>query len=264
MYKETRSAYRVTSLSLSLSANLLTYPHRLLDVYMTATPGVRKVIHHQMSVLINTIGMNSVPLLQLIAQCPKGGEGFVLQVLRILTETSRPLPGLVNAVKTAHKRLGDARLLIPVMGGMEKDEVIALLPRLLMLPPAAAKTVVTRLAIGHSPLACTELLVALHLVENVPIKRMLEATQYCLEIESVFKQDVMAVVLSQLSSQPTVPQLFMFTALQTLQRLHKLTGYIIELMINLIPKQVWADKRLWDGFIRCCKVAKPTSYKVCK
>lgn len=206
--------------------------------------------------------MNSAPLLQLIAQCPKGGESFVLQILRILTEATRPTGLLVTAVKTAHKRLGDARLLIPVLAGMEKDEVISLLPRLLVLPAAAAKNVVNRLAVGSSPLACTELLVAIHLVENVPIKRMLEATQNCLEMDTVFKQDVMAVVLSQLSSQTHVPQLFMFTALQTLQRFHKLTGYIIELMINLIPKQVWADKRLWDGFIRCCKVAKPTSYKV--
>jgi symplekin len=231
-------------------------------MYMTTTPGVRKVVHQQMTGLIKTIGMTSGHLLQLVAQFPKGGEGFVLQVLRILTETTRPTIDLVNAVKVAHKRLGDARLLIPVLGGMEKDEVIGLLPRLLVLPPAAAKTVVTRLAVGHSPLTCTELLVALHLVENVPIKRMLEATQTCLEMDTVFKQDVMAVVLSQLSSQPHVPQLFMFTALQTLQRFHKLTGYIVELMINLIPKQVWTDKRLWDGFVRCCKVAKPTSYKV--
>lgn len=251
--------------SISFSHNELTLIpiySSLLDVYMHTTPRARKVIHQQMNVLIKTIGMGSVHLLQLISQCPKGSEGFILQVLRILTEATKPAPGLVNAVKSAYKRLGDARLLIPILGGMEKDEVISLLPRLLVLPPAAAKAVVTRLAVGNAPLTCTELLVAVHLMENVPIKRMLEAAQYCLEMNTVFKHDVMAVVLSQLSSQPQVPQLFMFTALQTLQRFHKLTGYIMELMLGLIPKQVWTDKRLWEGFIRCCRIAKPASFKV--
>lgn len=229
---------------------------------MATSPDVRKVIHQQMAVLIKTIGMGSPHVLQLISQCPKGGEGFAMQFLRTLTEATRPSSALVNAAKTAYKRLGDARLIIPVLPGMEKDEVIAFLPKIIALPPAVVKSVVTSLAAGPAPLTCAELLVALHLVDGVPLRRVLEATQYCLDMPTVFKQDVMAVVLSQLSSSPNIPALFMRTMLQTIGKFQKLTGYITEILSSLVPKQVWADKRLWEGFIRCCYTARPHSYKV--
>lgn len=28
----------------------------------------------------------------------------------------------------------------------------------------------------------------------------------------------------------------------------------MEILSRLIGKQVWNDKRLWEGFIKCCKV----------
>jgi len=185
-----------------------------------------------------------------------------MQFLRILTESTRPSSALVNAAKTAYKRLGDARVIIPVLPGMEKDEVIAFLPKLLVLQPAVVKNVVTHLAAGPAPLTCAELLVALHLVDGVPLRRVLEATQYCLDMPTVFKQDVMAVVLSQLSSSPQIPALFMRTMLQTIGKFQKLTGYITEILSSLVPKQVWTDKRLWEGFIRCCYTSRPHSFKV--
>jgi len=70
----------------------------------------------------------------------------------------------------------------------------------------------------------------------------------------------MAVVLSQLYS-GAIPPLFMRTVMQTLKRYKKLLGYIVEILGNLISKQVWNDKRLWEGFVRCCHMAKPTSFK---
>jgi len=200
------------------------------------------------------------------------GETFVLHVLRILTEggSTRVPTALVNATKILYRRLGDARLLIPVFGGLEKDDVIDLFPKLLVLAPNVVKSVVQRLSIGPSPLTPTELMVALHLVETSPskensvsIKRVMEATQYCLDMQQIFRQDVMAVVLSQLSSGTHIPPLYMRTVLHTLSKFPKLNGYVTEILINLISKQVWNDKRLWEGFVKCCQqLAKPSSFAV--
>ncbi len=235
-------------------------------MYINASPVVHKVVHQQMAVLIKTIGMGSPQLLQLVASCPKGGENFVFQILRILTESTRPTPPLVAAVQAAYKRLLDARLLIPILGGLEKENVFELLPKLIVLSKQAVRAVISKLAVGPAPLTCTELLVALHLIDvkeqNVSLQRVVDATQYCLDMGSVFKQDVMAVVISQLSSSPNLPPLFMRTVLQTLKNYPKLTGYVVEILLTLIPRQIWTDKKLWEGFIRCCQTAKPTSFKV--
>lgn len=42
--------------------------------------------------------------------------------------------------------------------------------------------------------------------------------------------------------------------MQTASRFPKLNSFIATMLSRLITKQVWNDKRLWEGFVKCCKV----------
>ncbi len=66
----------------------------------------------------------------------------------------------------------------------------------------------------------------------------------------------MAIVLQQLVDVVPLPALFMRTVIHTANRFPKLikSGFIPNILTNLVRKQVWQNSTLWEGFMRCCKV----------
>jgi len=94
------------------------------------------------------------------------------------------------------------------------------------------------------------------------LKKIIEAIQFCLEQKQVVKQEVLAVVLQQLVDTNPIPPLLMRTMIQTLARYPKITPFIMNLLTRLITKQVWNDKRLWEGIVKCCKMALPHSLPI--
>ncbi len=176
--------------------------------------------------------------------------------------------------------MSDARFLVPILVGLDKDEIISYLPKLVVLPTNTLKGVINRL-LQSAALSPTELLIALHQVDasdQTVLKKVIEgksvhsithtAIQLCLEHKNTFKQEVLAVVLQQLIDLSPLPQLVMRTVrtspisdtlqlMQTVTRYPKLIGFIMTLLSRLTTKQVWNDKRLWEGFVKCCKVLLP-------
>jgi len=39
-------------------------------------------------------------------------------------------------------------------------------------------------------------------------------------------------------------------------------GFVMNILSRLIVKQVWTDKRLWEGFIKCCQMTLPHSISI--
>lgn len=123
-------------------------------------------------------------------------------------------------------------------------------------------------------------MIQIHLVEAkdpAVLKRVVEgnytltiyiiATQYCFEQKNIYKQEVLAVVVQQLVDFTPIPALTMRTVsifsffffsnlkiMQTASRFPKLNSFIATMLSRLITKQVWNEKRLWEGFVKCCKV----------
>jgi len=206
--------------------------------------------------------------LQMVSQCPKGSDTFVLQALHVLTETAAPTLQLVTTVKALYqKKNNDARFMIPILSGLNKEEALALLPKLINLPSNILKTAIQRLLhIKPTPLTPEELLVALHTLdlqkEKVPLRKVIEGIQLCFHQKVVFKQQIMAVVLQQLVDVLPIPPLFMRTVIQAIGAFPKMMGFIMGILSRLITKQVWNDKRLWKGFMKCLKMTQPHSCAV--
>ncbi|KAF9933806.1 hypothetical protein FBU30_004404 [Linnemannia zychae] len=106
----------------------------LLTQYTEYDPFVQRVVRQTIYPLIKSIKLDSVKLLALIRDFPLGAEMLVLRIIFILTDGVRPSPGLVSAVQAAVIQYDlNARFLIPIISGLNKEEVLASLPRIVSL-----------------------------------------------------------------------------------------------------------------------------------
>ncbi|GJJ67861.1 symplekin [Entomortierella parvispora] len=106
----------------------------MFDNYISYSPFVQKVIRTRIQPLINSIKSDSPKLLALIRNFPMGAEMLALRIVVLLTDAAKPSAGLVEAVQAAVTQHDlNARFLIPILGGLTKEEVIASLPRIVGL-----------------------------------------------------------------------------------------------------------------------------------
>ncbi|XP_026109059.1 symplekin [Carassius auratus] len=247
--------------------------HELAAVYTEAIADIKRSVLRVIEQPIRGMGMSSPDLLLLVENCPKGAETLVTRCLHILTDKVPPSPELVERVRDLyHKRVPDVRFLIPVINGLEKNEVIQALPKLIKLNPIVVKEVFNRLlgtqhsegSSSMSPLTPGELLIALHNIDSskCDMKSIIKATNLCFGEKNVYTSEVLAVVMQQLMEQTPLPILLMRTVIQSLTMYPRLAGFVMNILARLILKQVWKYPKVWEGFVKCCQRTKPQSYNV--
>ncbi|KAL1416564.1 hypothetical protein MTO96_027788 [Rhipicephalus appendiculatus] len=266
-----------TKICMQLYINLLPVNHKLIHdlavVYVGAIAEIKRTILRGLEGPVKGMGMSSPELLLLVENCPKGAETLVTRIIHILTDKTPPSSELVARVRDLyHKRVSDVRFLIPVLNGLSKKEVIAALPKLIKLNPIVVKEVFNRLLGSHvestanftSPVSPAELLVALHNIDpsKCDVKTVIKATSLCFAEKHIYTQEVLAVVMQQLMEQSPLPTLLMRTVIQSLSLYPRLLGFIMNILQRLIIKQVWKQKKVWEGFIKCCQRTKPQSLQV--
>uniref|UniRef100_A0A672F706 Symplekin n=1 Tax=Salarias fasciatus TaxID=181472 RepID=A0A672F706_SALFA len=235
--------------------------HELASVYTEAIADIKRNVLRAIEQPIRGMGMNSPELLLLVENCPKGAETLVTRCLHILTDKD-----------LYHKRVPDVRFLIPVINGLEKNEVIQALPKLIKLNPIVVKEVFNRLlgtqhsegSSSVSPLTPGDLLIALHNIDSTKcdMKSIIKATNLCFGEKNVYTSEVLAVVMQQLMEQNPLPMLLMRTVIQSLTMYPRLGGFVMNILSRLIVKQVWKYPKVWEGFVKCCQRTKPQSYSV--
>ncbi|BET00821.1 symplekin [Nesidiocoris tenuis] len=254
---------------LPLSQELI---HGLAVVYVATVPDVKRTILRIVEHPIKAMGMDSPHLLKLVESCPKGSETLVTRLIHILTDKAPPSPELVERVRELYQtRVSDVRFLIPVLNGLTKSEIIAALPKLIKLNPIVVKEVFNRLLGSQagdnnyaSPIAPSELLIALHVIDpaQCELKTVIKATSLCFNDKQAYTQEVLAVVMQQLMEVTPLPTLLMRTVIQALSLYPRLIGFVMNILQRLILKQVWRQKKVWEGFIKCCQRAQPHSFQV--
>jgi symplekin len=240
--------------------------HGLVEVYCKVDAKVKSLILRQAGPLIRIIGMTSPALLNLLRSFPPESETFILGLLHALTEGQAPTPDLVIVVREVYEtRNLNPRFLIPIIPGLTKSELVLYLPKLIELPTKIVQTVIFKILNSKpSPLSPSELLITLHTIDTktVSLKRIIEAIQLCFEEKALVRQDVLAKALQQLVDMSPIPPLFLRTVIQTTEKCKQMLSYVMSILKSLIVKQIWNDKSLWQGFIKCCKVTLPTSVPI--
>lgn len=98
--------------------------HELAKVYIVTGADVKRTILRLLETPVRMMGMESVELLKLVEECPKGSETLVTRVIHILTDKGAPSSQLVQRVRDLYNsRISDVRFLIPVLNGLTKKEV---------------------------------------------------------------------------------------------------------------------------------------------
>ncbi|XP_065919796.1 symplekin-like isoform X2 [Dysidea avara] len=248
--------------------------HELAVVY-TGTPAtVKRIVLKQIEQPVQSLGMGSPELLSVVESCPVGAETLILRILHILTENAVPSTELVNKVRDLYERSGqDVRFLIPILNGLEKREVVAVLPKLIKLSPNVVKGVFDRIFTSCQgeqsstcPLTPPDLLIALHNIDctgdESMMKCVIKATNLCFAEKTIYTQEVLAMVLQQLLEQTPIPTLFMRTVIQSLGICPRLLNFVMTILSKLIIKQVWKQPKVWQGFVKCCEVTKPQSFQI--
>ncbi|XP_015791408.1 symplekin [Tetranychus urticae] len=247
--------------------------HDLALVYVSTIPDIKRVILRVLDVPVKGMGMDSPELLLLVETCPKGAETLVTRIIHVLTDKQPPSADLVSRVRDLyHKRVPDVRFLIPVLNGLSKREVIAALPKLIKLNQLVVKEVFNRL-LGtqvesgqnyQSPLTAADLLVALHNIDpsKCDMKTVMKAISLCFAEKHIYTDEVLAIVMQLLMEQSPLPTLLMRTVIQSLSLHPRLLGFVMNILQRLILKQVWNQKKVWEGFIKCCQRTKPQSFQV--
>ncbi|KAG5676157.1 hypothetical protein PVAND_006006 [Polypedilum vanderplanki] len=253
---------------LNLYLTILPYNEMLLPglvpVYVESTSDVKRVILRSIEVPIKKLGTDSKEIFKILETCAKGTETLVTRIIYILTETQTPSLEMVEKVKNLYNtKLNDVRILIPIILHIPKKEIIAALPKFLKLNPQLMKDVFLRLLgvkndalkSNLQPITPTELLVALHAIDTsqAELRLIVKATSLCLAEKEVYTHEVLGVVMQQLVEMNPLPTLLMRTVIQSHTMYPRLSGFITNLLQRLIVKQVWKNKLIWDGFVKCCQ-----------
>jgi len=253
--------------------NLLPTNHRLIhnlaSIYVSMNANLKRIILRSLDSPVKGMGMNSPELLTLVENCPKGAETLITRIIHVLTDKQPPSAELVSRVRDLyHKRVSDVRFLIPILNGLSKKEVIDALPELIMLNPNVVKEVFNRLLNDNSnfqsPLTPSELLIALHNVESskCDMKTIIKATSLCFAEKNIYTPEVLGVVMQKLMEQNPLPTLLMRTVIQSVSLYPQMIGFVMNVLQRLIVKQVWKQKKVYEGFIKCCQRTKPKSFQV--
>ncbi|GFY78958.1 symplekin [Trichonephila inaurata madagascariensis] len=261
----------LTKVCLHLYLSLLPLNHQLIHdlgtVYVETSADIKRTILRALETPVKGMSMASPELLRFVEKCPKGAETLVTRIIHILTDKAPPSAELVSRVRDLYrKRVPDVRFLIPIINGLTKREVISALPELIKLNPTVLKEVFHRLLGSNfsSPLTPAELLVSLHNIDTSKcnLKIIMKATSLCFEEKSVYTQVVLAMVIQQLMEQDPLPILLMRTVIQSLANYPHLLGFVTNILHRLIVKKIWTQKKIWEGFIKCCQRTKPQSFQV--
>eukprot|EP01133_Synstelium_polycarpum_P015596 gene15596-18528_t len=235
----------------------------LLEFY-SRTPSdiVKSELVSRIGPVARAIGMQNDALLQTVRMCPVGAESLMFEMLNSVVGSDRPTADFVAAVKTLLLTSDTPRFYLPIIAGLTKEDIVALLPTIVVQPKEEMAKFITALAQPNASISPSELLVHLHLTAAPSPKHIADSIDSCLEHVGVFRQETLAVAIVQLQGEATLPSTLVRTMILALKRFPMLKQFIIEQLRALVSKQIWNDANLWKGFLMCASSAEPDSFPV--
>ncbi|KAK4396118.1 hypothetical protein Sango_1448400 [Sesamum angolense] len=115
--------FRCSLVKVAIQFPLELDPWKLLKTHILSDYVNHEAVHHQIPLLVRTIG-SSRELLGILSDPPTGSEGLVTQVVHTLTDGTVPSPDLLTTIKRLYDtKLKDIDILIPILAFLPKDEL---------------------------------------------------------------------------------------------------------------------------------------------
>lgn len=178
-----------------------------------------------------------------------------------------PPDSLVDAVRQRYDQSKDARLLLTILTGLQRNQLLSYLPVLVKMEGDGAgdmsfQAMITKVMTARPRvLDPDDLLVELHML---PCDRhVCAALKTCFEMTGIFKHAVVATALQKTLDASFIPELLMRTVLLARGLYPRLDAYIRETVVlgthGIIRKRVWENEKLWKGFVHYCGVLQEQS-----
>ncbi|EME26482.1 Symplekin [Galdieria sulphuraria] len=223
--------------------------------------------------LSRTLAEDSPELVELVGSHSPKVASFVLELLESLMDNGKKTsPEVLEAARKhfqdPYRPDCDVRYAIPFIDSFSKEELLRLLPRLVALDGSEFKHAISKTLGARLPvIQASEFLVELHLLEPkqgiCSLRNVIYAIQYCFELKSIFTQDAVATCLQQLVEKSPIPILLLRTVIQSILHFPQLQKFIISVIFaRLIDREVWKERKLWEGFVKACQMTIPRSVPV--
>lgn len=239
----------------------------IANIYVKANHEVRSAIINRIPGLVQHISMGDSALHHLVRTFDGKAMQLVFYILNTLTQSSQtkqPTPELVAVVMEVYERVQDPLLLLPILSGLSRDDVIHHLPALVSLPEKYRKSFLNRLLFQIKSLPVGDLIVQLHLIEAPEqLKKVIASLEYCLSRISVVKADVLSAALTQLADRNPLPKLFLRTVIQVIETRKNLRKFVLDLISHVLRtnSSIFSDT-LWKGCLIALKLLHPESMAV--
>lgn len=179
----------------------------------------------------------------------------------------------------------DSRYITPVVSAMKRNELVLKLPEFVRGSDDIFKLSLKRMAerLGRYAMifreepdssestlrgmsSCEQLVYLHHLdfhTVGIPQKRYLDSIRLCLENDEVFSDRVIQAALDYMSGKnlegESLPLAYMRTIILTCSKHESLHSWICHVLLpRLVEGKVYADKRQWEGWMRCAKMLENT------
>jgi Symplekin tight junction protein C terminal len=237
------------------------------STYVRAPAAARPIILARAKDVAGQLGPESEALLSLVRGEDERFAGdseelgdLALAVAAASMAKAGPLPPdcLVDAVRLRYDRTKDARLLLSVLTGLRRNQLLTYLPVLVAADGESAggfQALITKV-MGARPqiIDADDLLVELHMLPCT--QHVCAALRTCFEMRGIFRQDVVATALLKILEASFIPDLLMRTVLLTRRLYPGLDAYIRETVIlgthGVLRKRVWEQPMVWKGFVTYC------------
>ncbi|VDK78043.1 unnamed protein product [Litomosoides sigmodontis] len=267
------AAIRIT---LNLFLSILPLDHSLIHilagVYAKSSNDIKRVTLRAIDSAIKSMGATSEHLLEMIENCPQGAETFAARIVHLLTERNPPTQDLVNRITALYEQgRTDVRSMIPVLSGLDKDQILSILPKFVLTPvnQKSVPIVFNKLLAGRSiktglhPMGADELLIALHKIrtENKEEINLLLQNIDVLLTQLTASKDAIGSAIDQLCDDGVFSEVLFHTVTRSHKIFPALGGFISNVLVKIANKKPWkSDPNLWLYFVRCAVANAPHSY----
>ncbi|EYC04815.1 hypothetical protein Y032_0085g1809 [Ancylostoma ceylanicum] len=264
-----RSGIHLYLAILPLDTSLL-FP--LAQAYTKSSTLLKKIMLRSIENSIKAIGMDNEDMLHLLEECPVGAESFVARVVHLLTERHTATREVVSRMKKLHEsRNTDVRSLIPILNGLEREDIIRILP-LFVLKPAyqnsvglVFKKLLTgrNVDTGEPTLSAPELIYEYHKVQPSTPEEFEVQTANLRELldSRAMTREAVADGIERLMDLNPLPALFYCTLVIVYKKYPSLDSFLGNIVQKVIAKDLSSrDEITRKAFYRALNSLKTVAY----
>ncbi|CAI4225034.1 unnamed protein product [Auanema sp. JU1783] len=242
-----RSALHLYIAVLSTDASLLL---PLARIYAESSKDFKMVVQNSIDSAVRSIGIHNQEILKFVEECPHGAEPLVAKVVNLLTERDTVTKDLVVRLKALQEeRNADVRTMIPVLNGLEKSDIIRILPQFVLksVNQRTVRNVFKKILLGRhidtgEPiLSGVELVYEYHLIMPSTSNEVETQIENLKDLIEYLPKEAIANAVEKIIDIRPIPVLFYSTLIAVIDKYPSLDSFLSNVLQKLISKELWKE-----------------------